>query len=299
MEGITISGTITTLESGLLSGEITSSSDLTRISTGDVFYAYEVTNEVIVIGAGPANGQVIMILPALSNIAPSAGSGEAIMIAPTDWANLLMAYMTTEITGSSSYTFNINVYDLTGEVLEVTVETDYSFTGNRLYKTDEQPQAFVSPRGMFAGIIGKKDGTNWMDGGFAGAMYDSTVSTSEIADGSRCYIGMAFDRVISDNSTNVRAISVESYSPTLLKVSLMDVSSGAAIGAPMGIIEVGLMNNPSQGIIDALCERDGITVPVKMVAYKYATDKYAVCGFTTLESGPVSFFIIEQEEPIL
>ncbi len=295
MDGVTLSGKITHLASGLLSGEITNSSDPDRIPPGETLYAYEITNEVLVIGGGPENQGIIMICPALSNIAPSACTAEGIMIPNTNWIGNLVACMTVELIGSNSYTFEVDLFDVAGAYLDSTSESNYHFTGEKLYKADK-PQLFFSPKGMFAGTNGKRDGINWDDGGIAGTMYDSTVSTLEIADGSRTYIGIAFDRNTfdGDDKTNIKAILAESYASTLLRVSSMDVSSGAALGEPMGTIEVGTMNNPSQGIIDALCDRQGDTVPAKMVAYKYTTDKYAVCGFTTLETGPLSFFIIEQ-----
>jgi hypothetical protein len=295
MEGLTISGNVTTLESGLLSCETTSSSDPTKISTGDVFYVYEVTNEVLVIGAGPNDHKVIMILPALSNTAPFplAGSYESITIPRTDWIlpGNREACMTGEFTGTDSYTFAGNMYYVGGGFKGSGAMEDLHFTGGRLCTADAEsaPQFFFSPKGMFV-VSGNKEGGGWKDGGAVGAIYDSTVSTPELAT-DKCYIGMSFARELATNNSYIEMISVESVTAYSLDVYSMEASSGAALGSPRGTITLGPINTPGQGIIDATIS----SIPAKMVAYKYNdSGKYAVCGFVSMESDAMTFFAIEQ-----
>ena len=299
MEGLTISGNVTTLESGLVSCEITSSSDPAKISTGEILYAYEVSNEVLVIGAGPDNGQVILILPALSNTAPSACSFEGITIARTDWLDPQNqdVCMTAELSGSGPYTIQGYNYDEEGGAAGSGTISGWHFTGGRLCTADADadtaPQFFFSPKGMVA-MSGNREGSGWRDGEMVGAIYDSTVSTLELAT-DKCYIGMSFARDLDSNNTYVEAITVESTGVETLTVSSMEVSSGAALGV-RGTITLGAMGDPGQGIIDATINSEGTDYQAKMVAYKYQNtpDKYAVCGFVSIETNAMSFFAIEQ-----
>jgi hypothetical protein len=80
----------------------------------------------------------------------------------------------------------------------------------------------------------------------------------------------------------------------------MEVSDGTAIGDPKGTITLVQMDVPDQGIIDATISSGGPSIPAKIVAYKYNNSgKFAVCGFVSMETDAVTFFVIEQEEPIL
>jgi len=296
MEGITFSGRLTLEASGILSLETTSSSNPTRIPTGEIAYAYEITNEVLVMGGGPDPYGTLLICPALSSTPPSDGTLEGIMIPWTNWDSMLMACMTSEITGSPGpYTFDMTVYDAAGGYLDHTSEAGYSFTGGRLFKDINHPQMFVSPKGMFVGISGKYNG-EWVDGGFAGAMYDATVATEELTDaGNEVYKGIAFER--AGGASAVRAVIAQATAPSsgLITVSSMDVSSGDPTGDPLGTAEVGAMNDPAQGLIDINFATDLANYPAKAVAYKYNdSGKYAICGFVSIESAAMSFFVVEQ-----
>jgi hypothetical protein len=143
---------------------------------------------------------------------------------------------------------------------------------------------------------GNKEGSGWRDGETVGAIYDSTVSTLELAT-DKCYIGMSFSRDFTNNETHIEAVTVESTGVSELWFSSMEVSDGTAIGDPKGTLTLGAMDVPAQGIIDATISSGGPGVAAKMVAYMYAPDKYAVCGFVSMETDAVSFFVIEQEAP--
>jgi hypothetical protein len=293
MNVTTLTGTVTQLASGFVSCEITGSSPSDPNAKGTL-YAYEVTNEVIVIGGGPDNGKVIMIAPAFSSTAPYplAGSYESINIPRTDWIDPgnQQACMTGEITGTTSYKFEVMFFTVAGALKGSGSVEALQYTGDRLYKNDDTPQFFFSPKGLIAGINGKQGGVTWEEGGEVGVRYDSTVTVAQVA--ARNYIGMIFGRSLTNNETQIEMITVESIGVDSLKVSSMEVSSGAAIGSPKGTITLGAMGSPGQGIINATITGG---IPAKMVAYKYQNtpDKYAVCVFASTESA-MSFILIEK-----
>jgi hypothetical protein len=292
MAGTTITGTVTQLASGLLSCEVTGSNNSAPDTKKGTLYAYEVTNEVLVVGnGGPDNQKVFMVLPALASTAPYplAGSYEAVTIPRTDWIlpGNLDACMTGEITGTTSYKFEVTMFTVAGAFKDSGSIESLQYTEDRVYKTDNEPQFFFSPKGLFV-ASGGKDSGGWKDGGIVGAIYDNSVTTSDVTN-NRNYIGISFIRNLANNNTSTEAVSMESVA-TQLKAYSMDASSGAATNL-LGTITLGSMGSPGQGIIDATIGPK----PAKMVAYKYNdSGKYALCGFVSMDSDAMSFFVIEK-----
>lgn len=287
---ISFSGILVTNESGLFSAEVNTTSNPSAISTEALFYAYEITNEVLVMGGGnPGEDGVLIICPAYTTVAPQLGSYEAIMIPWTDWNIDNVAYSTIEVSGS--YTFNYYAYDFNGSWITNESISGYSFSGGKLYKGADYTQVFYSASGLFVGTNGKYGG-NWNDGGFVGTQYDSSVLTSEIRGVSE-YRGVAYDTAPDGTSPkNVKPLYVKSGSG-LLQVSEMDPLSGNPVSL-LGTLDVQSIDD--KGIISGQINQDTDVNPAKLVAAKYL-NKYIVCGMSTIEDssgGPVTFVIFEK-----
>jgi len=290
---LTVSGTVTTLESGLLSAEVTSSTNTGAVAIGDVFYGIELTGEVLAFGGGGgSSGDPAMLLcPALTSTRPLAGTYEAIMIAGSTWETIgSLGCATLEVFMTSSISFEVVMFTLDGFMATSDYPTGYSYT-DHLFKARDKMEIFNSPKGLFVGNLG-----GGKDGGFAGALHDTSIAIAGIAaGGSQQYKGMAYkiEMPTVNNDITIMPI-IATTDASLIYVSTMDAVSGATVEA-IATLSLGNINIIAAGIIDGTIEVSGDTGPMQMAAYKYNDlGKYILTGIATADDAVINFFMIEQ-----
>ncbi|OGB90596.1 hypothetical protein A2625_03540 [candidate division WOR-1 bacterium RIFCSPHIGHO2_01_FULL_53_15] len=279
-------GSFTTYTSGFSKAVISATNDPDVPTDGSATaYFLEYPNTMLL--AMPTGSDNVIVCAASAATAPSAGQYNFVQIPSPSWTSTSQSYGTAEASVSGGlYTFNVNKYDLSGNLVETTVEAGYSFSNGRLTKAGSGLQIFMTPSGAFMGDNGPGSG------GFAGAA-KQTVSAIAIA--AKEYRGVLFSYNVGTHHDLIEAVGAEPISGSSNSLSgfIYDNVESGARQTNTVTLEIGsqLGNGIVPGIMHYI---DGTSDDFDMVV-STLSGKYIILGIATNRHGqPQNFLVVEQ-----